>query len=185
MKLPPRVHLAQTFCVASQMQVQLASDIHHQSLVELLLELHGYYNEKSSVSEDLARAYLVDTLLAPDSPLQLVVASRGGGIVLGFAAISYTYSLVDLAPDRRRQCWLKELYVRSAERGAGVGRALMVWIARHALAHGCSRIDWPVKASNARGMAFYERLGAARVDDRLSYRLMEPYLGHLAAEKII
>ncbi|WP_255990726.1 hypothetical protein [Chitinolyticbacter albus] len=94
------------------MQVQFASEIHHQPLVELLLALHRYYNEKSSVSEDLARAYLVDTLLAPDSPLQRVIASRGGGIVLGFAAISFTYSLVDLAPDRRQQCWLKELYVR-------------------------------------------------------------------------
>lgn len=78
--------------------------------------------------------------------------------------------------------FLKELYVRSSDRSAGVGRALMAWVARHAVAHGCCRIDWPVKATNARGIAFYERLGAEPLAERLSYRLAEPGLSRLAAE---
>ena len=64
--------------------------------------------------------------------------------------------------------------------GAGVGRALMAWLARHAADQGCHRIDWPVKATNLRGIAFYEGLGARRVADRLSYRLVGPALGRLA-----
>lgn len=47
--------------------------------------------------------------------------------------------------------------------------------------HGCSRIDWPVKAGNTRRIAFYERLGAKPVSDRLSYRLSEPELRKLSS----
>jgi GNAT superfamily N-acetyltransferase len=83
---------------------------------------------------------------------------------------------------KRRHCWLKELYVRSSARGLGAGTALMSWVARYAAEHGCSRIDWPVKASNVRGIAFYERLGAKQVADRLSYRLSEPELRDLASK---
>jgi GNAT superfamily N-acetyltransferase len=163
------------------MHTGLASEEHHESLADLLCEVHAYYNDGASASRELVRSYLVDTLLAPESPLKLVVAGPGAGEVAGFAAISLTYSLVEPSTERRRHCWLKELYVRSGSRGAGVGRALMSWVARYAVDNGCGRIDWPVKASNARGIAFYERLGAMRVVERLSYRLSEPGLSRLAA----
>ena len=162
------------------LRVELVSAEQHDSLVELLCELHAYYNEGSSVSPEMVRSYLVDTLLAPDSPLKLVVAIGDDGRVLGFAAIFLTYSLVDPTPDKRRQCWLKELYVRSSERGTGAGHAIMTWVASYAADNGCARIDWPVKASNTRGIAFYESLGAKPVEDRLSYRLSGPQLHALA-----
>jgi len=162
------------------MHVALVTESQHESLVSLLCEVHSYYNPGSSVPHEVVRAYLVNHLLGPDSPLRLVVASRAREQVIGLAAISLTYSLVEPTPDKRRHCWLKELYVRSSERGTGAGTALMSWVARYAAEHGCSRIDWPVKASNTRGIAFYERLGAMRVADRLSYRLSEPELQTLA-----
>jgi ribosomal protein S18 acetylase RimI-like enzyme len=102
--------------------------------------------------------------------------------VVGLAAFSLVYSLVEFAEDQRRHCQLKELYVSSAARSQGAGRALMHGLARHAMEHGCRRIDWPVKASNARGILFYESLGAERVAERLSYRLTEPALGRLVLE---
>ena len=162
------------------MRVELVSQPQYESLVDLLRELHTYYNEGSSVPREVVRSYLVEHLLAADSPLRLVVASQDDGQVLGFAAITLTYSLVDLTPETGRHCWLKELYVRSSARSLGIGRALMSWVARHAVENGCRRIDWPVKASNARGLSFYEGLGATKVVDRLSYRLSEPSLSELA-----
>jgi GNAT superfamily N-acetyltransferase len=164
----------------NHVRVELASQLHHESLVELLCELHSYYNEGSSVPHGLVQSYLVECLLAPTSALQLVVATQEHSQVVGFAAISLTYSLVEPTPDKRRHCWLKELYVRSSSRSLGVGKALMSWVAQYALSHGCSRIDWPVKATNATGIAFYESLGARQVVDRLSFRLSEPGLSELA-----
>lgn len=162
------------------MRVELVSQPHYDSLVELLCELHTYYNEGSSVPRELVRPYLVEHLLAADSPLRLAVAVQGDREVVGLAAVSLTYSLVEPAPDRRGHCWLKELYVRSSKRSLGVGKALMLWTAQYAVQNGCWRIDWPVKATNTRGIAFYESLGAQLVADRLSYRLSEPRLSAFA-----
>ena len=165
------------------MRVELVSQPQYESLVDLLRELHTYYNAGSSVPHEVVRSYLVEHLLAADSPLRLVVAFQDDGQVIGFAAISLTYSLVEPTPEKRRHCWLKELYVLSSKRSLGVGRALMSWVARYAVENGCWRIDWPVKATNVRGIAFYESLGAERVADRLSYRLSEPRLSEFACER--
>ena len=164
------------------MRVDLVSQPQYESLVDLLCELHTYYHEGSSVPREMVRSYLVDKLLGADSPLRLVVACEDDGRVTGFAAISLTYSLVDPRPDQRRQCQLKELYVRASERSVGVGKAIMVWVAQYAADHGCRRIDWPVKATNARGIAFYKGLGAEQFVERLSFRLSEPSLGELAGK---
>jgi GNAT superfamily N-acetyltransferase len=164
------------------MHVNLITPSQHDSLVDLLRELHTYYNEGSAVSRELVHAYLTDHLLAPDSSLRLVVASDDEHGVIGFAAIFLTYSLVDPMPEKRRQCWLKELYVREGHRSGGAGRALMTWVAQYAVQQGCSRIDWPVKDTNVRGRAFYESLGGRRVAERLAYRLAEPELSALARE---
>lgn len=162
------------------MQVNLVSQPQHESLVALLCELHAYYNDGASVAPDTVRAHLITNLLGPDSPLRLVVAYTDAGDVLGFAAISLTYSLVEPTPDLNHHCQLKELYVRSSQRSHGVGKAIMSWVARYAIDHGCCRIDWPVKASNAKGIAFYQGLGAQQVLERLSFRLSQPSLGALA-----
>lgn len=162
------------------MRVDLVSELQYESLVELLGELHTYYNEGSSLPREMVQSHLLENLLGAKSPLRLVVAYKDDQRVLGFAAITLTYSLVDLTPEQCHQCQLKELYVRSSERGSGVGKAIMSWVARYAADNGCSRIDWPVKASNARGIAFYEALGAQQVVERLSFRLSQPSLSELA-----
>lgn len=164
------------------MRVDLVSQPQHESLVELLCELHTYYNEGSSVPQEMVRAHLINNLLGPDSPLRLVVAYEDVGQVFGFAAISLTYSLVEPTPEQRRHCQLKELYVRSSQRSRGVGKAIMSWVAQYAADNGCRRIDWSVKATNAKGIAFYKELGAQQVVERLSFRLSEPNLSELASQ---
>lgn len=164
------------------MRVELVTANQHESLIDLLCELHTYYNEGSAASRELVREHLLENLLGAGSPHRLVVASEDGGKVIGLAAITQVYSLVDFAADKRKQCQLKELYVRPMERSQGVGKALMSWVARYALENDSRRIDWPVKASNARGIAFYESLGAVQVVERLSYRLSEPHMRQLAYE---
>jgi ribosomal protein S18 acetylase RimI-like enzyme len=166
------------------MQVNFVAPSQHESLIDLLCELHAYYNDKTTISRDVVRAHLLENLLAVGSPLRLVVATRADGAVMGFAAISLTFSLVDPAPETRTHCQLKELFVRSTERSAGVGKALMAAVARYAMEHGCRRIDWPVKATNQAGIKFYKELGAEQVPERLSYRLVEPHLTRLAHQSV-
>lgn len=73
------------------MQIGLASPEHYESLVDLLCEVHAYYNPGVAELRPVVRSYLVEVLLGPDSPLRLVVASQLGQVA-GFAAIALTYS---------------------------------------------------------------------------------------------
>ncbi|WP_211475054.1 GNAT family N-acetyltransferase [Collimonas humicola] len=161
-------------------RVELVSETQHESLIDLLCELHVYYNEGSAVSREIVRVHLLENLLAADSPQRLAVAFTDSGDVVGLAAITLFYSLVEPTFGKCRQCHLKELYVRSSARSMGAGKMLMSWVTRHALENGCSRIDWSVKASNVSGISFYEELGADLVVERLSYRLSEPNMSRLA-----
>ena len=164
------------------MRIAFVSAQQHESLVDLLCELYAFYNDASTVSRSAVQAHLIENLLAVDSPVRLVVASRANSDIVGFTAIGLFYSLIDPTPEKRRQCLVKELFVRSSERSHGVGRALMAWVARYAVESGCCRIDWPVNASNRDGISFYEDLGAEHVSERLSYRLSGSNLVRLARE---
>lgn len=164
------------------MWVGLVSEKQHESLVELLCEVHAYYNNGSVISQDMVREHLFENLLSEKSPHHLIVATNDDGKVVGLAAITLVYSLVDFAVDQRKHCQLKELFVSSSARSQGVGKSLMSWMARFAYDKGCRRIDWPVRTWNERGISFYERLGAKRVEDRISYRLSDPCVSELAFE---
>ena len=163
------------------MHIALVSKEQEESLIELLCEINAYYNPESPASKDVVRDHTVKNLLSPASPHRLVVATGADSQVIGLAAITLMYSMVEPEPHRRVHCHLKELYVKGSQRSIGVGRALMVWVAKYALGHGCHRIDWPVKANNARGIEFYTGLGATQVEDRLSFRLTGSAVAKLAA----
>jgi ribosomal protein S18 acetylase RimI-like enzyme len=152
------------------MKISLVQPDQHGSLVELLCELFEFYNAPVTADPVGVRAHLEANLVAGDAPIGLVVAAADGTVV-GLAAIEIQHSLVEPDPARARQLFLKELYVRRGSRSAGVGRALMVWVARYAVDQGCCRIDWTVHRDNERGIAFYEELGAHRVEVRQNYRL--------------
>lgn len=162
------------------MQIDLVRPAQHESLIDLMIEMRAHYQEAAGVPRDMVREHLQQRLLAPGSPLRLLVAVDAAQGVAGLAAFQLLHSLVDPRPVHGRQCHLKELYVRAAQRGQGVGQALMQWLARHAVAQGCGRMDWHVRQGNARGIAFYRGLGAEPVADRLSFRLAGPALQRLA-----
>jgi GNAT superfamily N-acetyltransferase len=164
------------------MRVGLISSDQHEQAIDLLCEINAYYNPSSPASKETVREHTRENLLSPSSPHRLVVAEDDEGRVVGLAAITFAFSIVEPEVERRAQCQLKELYVCSSERGQGIGRALMAWVAKHAKERGCSRIDWPVKSTNAKGIAYYESLGARLVGDRLSYRLAGSELSELACQ---
>ena len=162
------------------MQIELISPPHHESLIDLMLEMRTHNGETAVVARETVREHLLGRLLAADTPLRLAVALHPEQGVVGLAAFQLLPSLVDPRPVHGLQCQLKELYVRQSQRGQGVGEALMRWVARHAVAMGCGRMDWHVRSWNERGIAFYRRLGAEPVADRQSYRLAAPALQRLA-----
>lgn len=58
--------------------------------------------------------------------------------------------------------FLKDLYVTEQARGLGIGRALLVAMARIAVDENYCRIDWTTDAANEGAQRLYDRLGIPR-----------------------
>ncbi len=65
---------------------------------------------------------------------------------------------------------MKDLFISRRVRGGGLGRQFMVHIASLALSMGCRRFDWTAETDNARALAFYDDLGASRIDEKVYFR---------------
>jgi GNAT superfamily N-acetyltransferase len=65
---------------------------------------------------------------------------------------------------------MKDLFTHAAARGQGSGRALMGFLARLAVERGCVRFDWTAETDNPEALAFYGRLGARCVAEKVYYR---------------
>jgi len=57
-------------------------------------------------------------------------------------------------------CYLEDLFVDPAQRGKGVGRALIEAVYAHADAQGCSRTYWMTQETNATARALYDRVAS-------------------------
>ena len=83
-----------------------------------------------------------------------LLASRGDRVV-GMALYYPEYSTWR----GQRGCYLLDLYVIPEERSQGVGRLLVVALARHARQQGAAYLRLSVDEHSARALAFYRRLG--------------------------
>jgi GNAT superfamily N-acetyltransferase len=75
---------------------------------------------------------------------------------------------------------LEDLFVRPEFRGRGVGKSLLAYLAKLALARGCGRFEWAVLDWNRRAQEFYESLGAQARTDWIGYRITGDALRRLS-----
>lgn len=106
-------------------------------------------------------------------PAAHVVLAEADGRPAGFALYFFNYSTFLARPG----LYLEDLFVRPESRGAGVGRALLLHLARLANARGCGRMEWAVLDWNEPAKGFYRKLGAVPLDD---WRVMRLTGGALA-----
>lgn len=133
-------------------------------LLTLIRGLADY--EKLSHEVVATEAQLAAELGAAQPVVHALIAERDGRAV-GFALYFFSFSTF-LA---RRGLYLEDLYVLPAERGTGVGRALLVELARRAEERGCGRMEWSVLDWNIDAQRFYRGLGARPMDDWTVWRL--------------
>lgn len=67
--------------------------------------------------------------------------------------------------------FLKDLFVREDVRNAGVGRALIGFLAGHCQRDGIGRIDFTTEDWNEGALRFYAGLGAERHGQKIFLRL--------------
>lgn len=144
------------------------------AIVGLIRQLAEY--EKLSHECHASEESLRQHLFGPRVFAEAMVAEWEGRTV-GFALFFHNYSTFLTKPG----IYLEDLYVEPAMRGRGVGKALLVHLAKLALERGCGRLEWSVLDWNAPSIAFYKSLGARPMDDWTMYRLTGEALTALAA----
>jgi GNAT superfamily N-acetyltransferase len=79
--------------------------------------------------------------------------------------------------------YLEDLFVRPRARGRGLGKALLVHVAKIARERGCGRLEWAVLDWNEPAIGFYKSLGATAMDEWTVYRVSGEGLERLAEGK--
>jgi len=79
----------------------------------------------------------------------------------GFALFFTNYSTFLAQPG----LYLEDLFVTPELRSQGIGKALLLHLARLANTRGCGRMDWTVLDWNQPAIAFYESIGARRLKE--------------------
>lgn len=91
----------------------------------------------------------------PEEPMFALVA-EGGGQVVGLVHYLFHRSTnrIELT------CYLQDLFTAPAERGRGVGRALIQGVYEAAKAAGIHRVYWHTQQTNAAGRLLYDKLAS-------------------------
>ena len=98
-----------------------------------------------------------------------------GDAPAGFAVFLINYSTFLAQPGLH----LEDLFVMPELRGRGIGKALLLDLARLANARGCARMEWTVLHWNQNAIEFYESIGARRMPEWQICRLAGPALERL------
>lgn len=125
----------------------------------------------AATQESLHQAFFRDP---PAAIAELVFVND---VAVGYVIYFFTFGSMT----GRRGLWLDDLYVAPSQRGRGLGRALMRYLAGVAASHHCARFEWMVLDWNERALALYQSLGAQVLDDHRVCRLDEAALAALVA----
>jgi GNAT superfamily N-acetyltransferase len=142
-------------------------------VVKLLYELADYEKllDKFTITEAIVtRDYFCEP------PLLQCDIAYDGQTPIGIATWYWTYSSFAA----RRGIFLEDLFVRPSARGNGYGKALLVHLARTAVAAGGGHVEWEVLDWNKPSIDFYESLGAKRGQGWFDYKLSDDALKDLA-----
>lgn len=159
--------------------------IHHATAADSALlapifhEMYRYYFAEAPTQAEVEH-YLREQVLPAHSGVQCFVAIDAAGAPLAFATVSILYP----APRLGGQAYMKDLFVGDAARGLGLGRQLMQAVAAYALSRDCQRLDWSAEHSNPPAVAFYDKIGAKPLADKIYYRISGEELQDFACDQV-
>ena len=144
-------------------------------ILSLIMELARYEHLEHEVTA--TRAKLEESLFGA-KPLAEALIAEYESEPAGFAVYFHTFSTFLAGAG----IYLEDLYVRPGFRGQGIGRALLVYVAKLATERHCGRVEWAVLGWNESAVGFYENLDAIALDEWRLFRLSGSSLQKLARE---
>lgn len=145
------------------------------AILALIRELACYEHAEDEVQ---ATPELLRTSLFCDGAAEALLAESDRDGVVGMALFFRNFSTWTGTGGM----YLEDLVVTQAYRGSGVGRGLMEGLARICEERAWPRLDWACLDWNEPSLAFYQHIGATRMDEWVHHRLTGDALRALAAE---
>ncbi|WP_310427703.1 GNAT family N-acetyltransferase [Chamaesiphon sp. VAR_48_metabat_135_sub] len=163
------------------LKIRPATPTDVNAIFELILGLAVYekLTDRVTGSSDLLRVHLFG-----DRPYAEVIVAelddapqeRLRQRVVGFGLFFHTYSTFLTQPG----LYLEDVFVLPEYRRQGVGKALMMAVAKIAFDRGCGRLEWSVLDWNQSAIQFYESLGATILPDWKICRMTAETLAEIA-----
>jgi GNAT superfamily N-acetyltransferase len=136
------------------------------AMIRELAEFERLAHECVGTSDELHQS------LFQEQPVAYARMARVNNQVAGFALYFKSYSTFLC----KAGIYLEDLYIRPAFRGQGIGKGMLLDLARLAREEQLGRLEWSVLNWNKRAIKFYESLGAKPVDGWTRYRMTEDVL---------
>ena len=142
------------------------------AIVGLICELADF--EKLSQLVVVTPESLLPQLFGPRPAAECVVGEVQGQVV-AFALFFSNFSTFLGRPG----LYLEDLYVQPAQRGQGLGQALLKHLAALAVERGCGRFEWSVLDWNENAIRLYQKMGATVMPEWRICRVTGPALESL------
>jgi GNAT superfamily N-acetyltransferase len=142
-------------------------------ILKFIRDLAEY--EKLSHLVTATEANIREHVFGPHSVVEVLLAYWDGrpvGFALYFRSFSTFLGQVGI--------YLEDLFVEPEYRGKGIGKALLIRLAKIAVERGYGRLEWSVLDWNTPSIEFYRSLGAFPLDEWIRYRLTDEALLRLA-----
>jgi len=161
--------------IKTDFEIRQAEEEDVPEILELIKALAEFENlsEEVAATEELLKI----TLFGINSPAEVQIAFDKNK-TLGFALYFRSFSTFLGRPG----IYLEDLYVRENARGKGVGEALLRRLAQRTREIGGGRLEWAVLNWNEPAIGFYQKMGAAPLDEWTTYRVTGKNLQELAED---
>ncbi len=159
-----------------ELEIRAATEDDVPLILSLVKELAEY--ERLSHQVVATEEVLRDSLFGERRTAEVLIGHHGGEPA-GFALFFHNFSTFLGRPG----LYLEDLYVKPEMRGRGLGRALLVHLAKIARERGCGRMEWSVLDWNEPAIKLYRGIGATPMDEWTVYRVTGEALEELASRR--
>lgn len=158
---------------APNLQLRFATESDVGLILELIKGLAEYEKLSHEVVAD--ETALQATLFGERKAAEIIIADYEGEPA-GFALFFHNYSTFLAKPG----LYLEDLFVKPEFRGRGIGKELLICLARIAVERDCGRFEWSVLDWNEPAIRFYKSIGGQLMDEWQIFRVTGEALTKLA-----
>ena len=127
----------------------------------------------------VATEAMIDEALFGENPRVFCDIAEWDGTPVGFAFWFLNFSTFS----GKAGLYLEDLFVRPTHRGKGIGKGLMIHLARKCTENGWGHFQWSVLDWNTPSIDFYKSLGAVLMDEWTVVRVSGEALARLAERR--